>query len=232
MIECPQCHSVLKKEFINNSVFFPCPQCLRPTQAFVFPALFQKPKIPEAPQPLIIEAQANCFYHPDKKAAIVCSSCGRFLCSLCDIEFDQNNHVCASCLQSGARKKRIPNVDSEAICYDKIAFAVAAYPILIWFVTFITAPAAIFLSLRYWNTKSMTGSKARFIFAIIFALVQIFLWFFVINGIRKAHLNHRHPLGGSSYSSGPKDSTKNNSNEKIEPLKGYLQRHPWIKDNT
>ena len=178
MIECPQCHAVLKKELINNSDFFPCPQCRHSIRALVFPAFFQKPKIVEPPQPVVLDDQSNCFYHPDKKAVIVCTACGRFLCSLCDIELNEE-HLCPACLQSGTRKKKIRNVDSEIVCYDKIAFAVAVYPIITFIFTLITAPIAVFLSLRYWNTKSLSGSRARFVLAILFGLVQITGWYFL-----------------------------------------------------
>jgi hypothetical protein len=188
MIECPQCHSALQKEFINNSDFLPCLKCHQLIQAIVFPALFQEPKVPATAESLIIADQANCFYHPDKKATIPCSFCGRFLCALCDIEFDQQ-HLCPSCLQAGTRKKKISNIDSETVCYDKIAFAVATYPIILFFLTLITAPIALFLSLRYWNTKSLTGSKARFVFAILIGLIQIIGWYFLFkHGFR--HTKH------------------------------------------
>ncbi|MBF0570817.1 MAG: B-box zinc finger protein [Candidatus Omnitrophica bacterium] len=190
MIECPQCHSILKKEFINNSDFLSCLQCHQLIQVVAFPVLFQKPKVSEAAQPLIIDDQSNCFYHPDKKAIILCSSCGRFLCSLCDIEFDKQ-HLCPACLQSGTRKKRIHNIDNDIVCYDKIAFAVAVYPIITFIFTLITAPIAVYLSIRYWNTKSLTGSKARFVFAILIGLAQIIGWYFLFtHGFR--HPRHHH----------------------------------------
>jgi len=191
MIECPQCHSALQKEFINNSAFSPCPQCHQPIQALVFPALFYEPKAVGSAQPLVIDGQANCFYHPDKKAVILCSACGRFLCALCDIELDQQ-HLCPACLQSGTRKKKIRNIDSEVVCYDKIAFAVAFFPILFFYLTLITAPIAVYLSVRYWNTRSLTGSKARFVLAILMGLAQITGWYFFFKFIANHHTHFRH----------------------------------------
>ena len=150
-------------------------------------AVIEEPKAAVAAEPLLINDQANCFYHPDKKAIILCSSCGRFLCALCDIEFDQE-HLCPACLQSGTRKKKIRNVDSEVVCHDKIAFAVAVYPIITFIFTIITAPIALYLSIRYWNTKSLTGSKARLVFAFFIAVVQIIFWFFAFKtGFRRHH---------------------------------------------
>ena len=178
MIECPQCHAHLKREFVNSNDFLQCPQCRRSIEVFIFPALFQQPKPFIAAQPLIIDDQANCYYHPDKKAVILCASCGRFLCSLCDIEFDQE-HLCPACLQSGTRKKKIRNIDSEEICYDKIAFAVAVYPIITFVFTLITAPIAVYLSIRYWNTRSLSGSKFRFVFAFLIGSAQIIGWYFL-----------------------------------------------------
>jgi len=186
MIECPQCHLTLKTGLINNADFSSCPQCHSSIQVLVFPALFEKPKDSPAAELLLVGDQANCFYHPNKKAMIPCSSCGRFLCALCDIEFDQE-HLCPACLQSGARKKKITNIDSETTCYDKIAFMVATVPILTVFFTIITAPMAIYIAIRYWNRKSLTGSRVRMVFAILIALVEIVVWFFIFKSIFTRH---------------------------------------------
>jgi len=62
--------------------------------------------------------------------------------------------------------------------YDSLALSLALVPMLIFYLTFITAPAALFIALRYWNAPRsiVHRSKIRLIFAIIIASLQIIGW--------------------------------------------------------
>ena len=124
--------------------------------------------------------EASCFYHPQKKAVVPCDSCGRFLCALCDVEL-HDEHLCPNCLESGRKKGNLKHLDKERILYDNIALRVAIYPLILfffWFVTIITAPAAIVLSIWYWKRPSsvLPRTKIRFILAILIAFAQIGAW--------------------------------------------------------
>lgn len=124
-----------------------------------------------------VQGQAECFYHPGKKAVVPCSSCGRLLCTLCEIPFDGKS-LCTNCLKSGRDKKKITSMEKSRVLYDSLALNLALWPILtIWF-TFITAPAVVFVVLRYWNAPSsiLPRTKFRFILAMLLAIAQIVGW--------------------------------------------------------
>lgn len=143
----------------------------------VFPALFRKQAFGISGETLLEDGEASCFYHPKKKAVIPCSACGRFLCALCDVEFN-DQHLCPSCLETGKRKRKIKNLENQWTLYDSIALALAIFPMLFIFATILTAPMAIFMSIRYWNapTSIIPRTKVRFIFAVIIAGLQMIGW--------------------------------------------------------
>jgi hypothetical protein len=127
------------------------------------------------------DVEASCFYHPDKQAVTTCSNCGRFLCSLCDIELN-NRHMCPACLESGKKKRRIKDLENHRFRYDKLVLLLALLPILLWPFTLITAPLTVIIAIKYWNAPSSIIKKSRFrlILALIPAGIQIVAWSFVI----------------------------------------------------
>ena len=128
-------------------------------------------------EPLLLDNEAGCFYHPGKKAEVPCSRCGRFLCQLCDVELD-DDHICPSCLETGKKKRSIKSLENHRTMYDSIALALALYPLLIFWITCITAPMVIFMVIRYWKAPSsiIPRTKIRFISAFVMASIQIAGW--------------------------------------------------------
>ncbi len=173
---CTQCHTPISAQYYNTSDLIPCPSCHVPIKIDVFPALsrgLQPGKAGEA----LMDDQASCFYHPQKKAVIPCDHCGRFLCALCDVELG-GKHLCPTCLQSGKKKGRIINLDRHRLLYDGIALRLALFPMItIWFTT-VTAPMALYLAIRHWKspTSLIRRTKIRFILAIALSGLQIFAW--------------------------------------------------------
>ena len=41
-----------------------------------------------------LDGEASCYFHAHKRAAVPCDGCGRFLCSLCDLNFFSDEGVC------------------------------------------------------------------------------------------------------------------------------------------
>ena len=70
-----------------------------------------------------------------------------------------------------------------------MALALAIYPLIIFYFTIITAPAALFIALRHWNSPSslIPRTKIRLVVAIVFALLEIAGWgvgtFFLVRSI-------------------------------------------------
>jgi len=150
----------------------------------VFPALFRPPPPPVSADPALAEGEASCFHHAAKRAVSACSQCGRFLCALCTVELNGAN-FCPACLESGASKKKIRNLENYRTLWDSIALGAGAAP-LVFFVPmlyfwFLTGPLALFVSIRYWNAplSIVPRYKWRFIVAILLALVQLILFGFM-----------------------------------------------------
>src|SRR5947207_4967285 len=176
-VRCTQCQAVLVDGAFNQSELWPCPGCGAELQVEVFPALFRPFTPGRAGEAVMLEGESTCFYHPSKKAVRPCEGCGRFLCALCDCEL-HGQHFCPTCLEVGRTKRKIKSLENERTLYDSIALTLAIAPLVIFYLTFITAPAALFVAFRYWNAPRsiVHRSKIRLILAIIFASLQIFGW--------------------------------------------------------
>jgi hypothetical protein len=141
---------VLGAEYFNQPAWLACPSCATELRLRVFPALFREEQVTPA-EPVLVAGEAGCFYHPEKKAAVVCDACGRFLCALCDVDFD-GRHLCPSCLQAGRQKGRIAKLQLTRTRHDRIALVLAVAPLLIFYFTLLTAPAALFYACWHWKS--------------------------------------------------------------------------------
>jgi len=172
----------------NASVQAACPQCAAAIQAEVFPALFRPAGVGLQGEDVLTADESTCFYHPAKKAVIACESCGRFLCSLCDINFG-GKHLCPRCIETGANKGKMETLKNDATHFDSIAVTVAIVGMLIFYLSFITAPIAIYMSIRYWNTQQSVFPRGRWRLAaaMVLALASLaIMGFFIVAIILKA----------------------------------------------
>lgn len=177
MISCTRCKSPLGAEVLNTFAPTPCPACEEPIRADVYPALFRKLPSGRSGVPLQGEEEASCFYHPAKKAAVACSACGRFLCALCDVEFN-DRHLCPACLEKGKAKRKIKNLENRRVCYDTVALSIALISMLFVWPTILSAPIVLFMVIHYWGAPSsiIPRSKIRFVLAFGIASLQIVGW--------------------------------------------------------
>lgn len=144
----------------------------------VFPAMFMPPSVPTAAEMAAGIGDATCFYHSSKKASAPCSQCGRFLCALCSVELS-GAVWCPECIEAGRTRKRVVNLENQRTLHDSIALALATLPAVLISPPIITAPAALFLSIFYWNKPTSIvrrHTKVRLVLAIILALIQIGFW--------------------------------------------------------
>jgi len=163
----------------------PCPYCEKPLEGVVF-AAFQRPVAQgRAAEAVVTVEEAACFYHAQSRAVWPCDVCGRFLCSLCDIEM-HGQHVCPPCLNSGRKKPQLSHVDGDRILYGGIALMIALVPLLaLYFVTIITGPLSIFVALYGWKKpRSLVGNgNSSFYVAILLGLLQTAVWAWIIIAI-------------------------------------------------
>jgi hypothetical protein len=182
-LNCPKCFSLLPERLLNLPEFESCPNCRTSIQAEVFPSLFRPIEKGPAGEAILTDQEASCFHHPEKRAVVVCTACGRFLCSLCDCEL-HGLHYCPGCLETGKTKGKIKSLQTGRTRYDSIALALALYPILTVYFTLICAPIALFLVVRHWNTPRgpTNPTRARLITAGVIALLELAAWtiFFIV----------------------------------------------------
>ncbi|MCP4403169.1 MAG: hypothetical protein GY801_38415 [bacterium] len=177
VIKCPKCRKVLSGEQFDRAELSACPSCKRLVQVQTFPVFFSKTTVGSVGESLMSDDEAGCFYHPHKRAIVHCQQCGRFLCALCDIEIS-GQHLCAACLESGKKKGKLKNLENHRTLYDSVALRLSLYPLLLFYPTFISAPATIFVAIRYWKTPGsiVRRSKVRFVVAIVIAILEIVAW--------------------------------------------------------
>lgn len=137
----------------------------------LFPAAFE-PLHPVTADPIVDPDEASCFYHPSRRAAVPCDTCGRFLCTLCQIEIGDRK-LCPMCLETGRLNHSIQSLETRRILYDNIALGVAVVPaVLIWPVIF-SAPTALFLAIRYWRAPGSIVRRSRLRFGLAIALASL-----------------------------------------------------------
>lgn len=180
LISCPQCKAALISDGFNRDDFTPCATCAAPLQVEIFPALFRPPAEIRTGEAVMMEGEAGCFYHPQKKAVQPCESCGRFLCALCDCEH-LGQHLCPTCLEAGRAKGKIKSLEHTRTRYDNIALALTVWPIVPpillvgIYLTPLTAPMALYVAIRHW--KSPLGltqsSRWRLVAAMILATLEL-----------------------------------------------------------
>ena len=96
---------------------------------------------------------------------------------MCDCELN-GQHLCPTCLETGKKKGKLRSLQNHRMLYDNAALALAVLPLLIFYFTIVTAPMALYLSIRHWNTPSslIPRTKMRFVLAILLASLQIVGW--------------------------------------------------------
>lgn len=177
-VHCPHCATVVPPSYFNAPVPGLCPACATPLRVRVFPALLRPMAQGSSGERITVEGQAACFYHPSKTAHVPCDGCGRFVCALCDVEL-HGQHLCPSCIESGRRKGALTTLENKRVLWDNIAMTTAIGPLLIWPLTIVSAPTAIFLALYGWRKpRSLVPRRAslNFIAAIVFAFLIIAGW--------------------------------------------------------
>ncbi len=182
MVPCSKCSAPLRKDSFDGGQPVRCPGCGSILRIDAYPALtYFPPDFSELPTEKK-EGEANCFFHGSKRAEVACSSCGRFLCALCDMEVG-GNHICPVCLETGKRKRKIVNLENERTLYDRIALSTAVFPMLLLWPTILTAPAAVFISVRFWKAPGslLKRNRWRFVAAFGIASLQICGWLFVLS---------------------------------------------------
>ncbi len=180
-VRCPSCGAPLPGKGYNAAAPITCRHCEAELQVEAFPALFRAPSPLRAGEALESGTEASCFYHPQKKAAVICAVCGRFLCSLCEVKL-AGRCLCPACIDSGRQNDGIAELVTERTLHDGIALSIAILPMLFFFATVVTAPIAIYFAIRHWRTPGsiLPRTRIRSVAAIVIALLQLAGWVTVL----------------------------------------------------
>jgi hypothetical protein len=180
LLKCDKCHATVFPDNFGIGQFASCPNCQSSLAVEVFPAILKSPSAATA-QPLLVEGESSCFFHPEKKAAVVCEGCGRFLCGLCDLELS-GKHLCPTCLEAGQKKSKFKDLENSRMLWDHLSVTVALLPLLFVWTSILGAPVALYLVLRYRNAPCSITGKSRLMFAAaaIFALLEMGGWAIVL----------------------------------------------------
>jgi hypothetical protein len=184
LLTCPKCNVPLPENVLIAERLEPCPTCNVPVQAKIYSAFFKPVEQGSVGEAIVVEGEASCYYHPQKRAAIHCGSCGRFVCALCDVELN-GEHICPACLESGQKKGKLTELENKRMLWDSAAFSLAVAPLFVWPLTLLTAPAAVILAIYAWNKPSsiIGRTRARIYLAILIGLLQIAGWVLLFTGI-------------------------------------------------
>jgi len=182
-LNCPNCSAALPVWVLKAKPAGMCPGCNSDLEIQVFPAFLARDPI--APAGLAIaEGQASCYNHATRRAAASCHQCGRFLCALCQIDLDGVTW-CPTCLEAGVTQRKLTAMENHRTLYDSIALATATLPAILIYTSVVSAPLAIFISLRYWKRPSslVPRNKWRLVLALVLSLLQLLLLAALVVGV-------------------------------------------------
>jgi uncharacterized paraquat-inducible protein A len=188
---CPTCKTEFSIEPGTTEVAANCPNCGTFVEAYFLPAFFRPVETGAAPSALVDQTEASCFYHPQKQAVRVCDGCGRMICSLCSIELGAE-HLCPNCIAAGRKKGKLTTLEDRRVRYDSIALSLGIFSFLFYVLAIVLAPAALYISIRHWNSPgSLLGrSRGRFVVAIILASCALLIWIAMVS-VLVWHSPHR-----------------------------------------
>jgi hypothetical protein len=167
-----------------------CPDCGTEHQVNIFPAMLRV--APSAQPESAADGEATCFDHPSSRAIASCAQCGRFVCPLCVVEV-RNNNYCPSCVAAGLSNGTAglsKTAGSARVSYDTIALAIALGPLLLFPITILTGPVAVYFAFRYWKRPLalMHRNRWRFVAAILIGLLEVggLSWLILYSLLRRA----------------------------------------------
>jgi len=101
-----------------------------------------------------MEGEAVCFFHPSNRAALPCDSCGRFICTICDLKVG-SRHLCPTCLGNGLGKQKLPEIIPRRFLWSSASLWLGLLPlvaiIFTWPVLIMTGASTIIITLVGWN---------------------------------------------------------------------------------
>ncbi len=174
-VQCPQCRQPLdphRCQGLERPVR--CGHCRTQVHVVLFPAFARGAETGGFGHPLRDPQEAACFFHPSKQAEKTCELCGRFICGMCDTA-EGGAPVCATCFDREIAAGAYPR---DVLNPGGLALVLAFLPLLLFPLTLMTAPMALYLAVAGWRKSGVLvgSSRGRLALAGVLALVQIVGW--------------------------------------------------------
>lgn len=165
-----------------------CISCHRESSIAAFPALVKNgaPKPPTLSVDPPAPGEAACYYSPNRRATKECSHCGVLISDIWAAQWGSET-VCLKCLEHLRGQGKDERFESRRILWDNVALVLTLVPLtfVFWMFAFLTAPAALFIGLRHWNSPRslVPRSRARLVVALLLAFAQVGGAVFVVLGL-------------------------------------------------
>lgn len=179
-LSCPRCQRVLDAGSWHDEHSGRCVRCSAEFEFFPFRALVAV-RASHAAQAVVVAEESVCFFHAENRAEAVCEECGRLLCPVCAINLG-GKKICPTCISSSKTSPSAQLVRERSLP-DNLALTLAVLPLLIWPFTLVTAPVALWFSIRGWKHPGSVVrgvGRVRLILASLIAGVQIAVWLFFL----------------------------------------------------
>lgn len=196
IVRCAACQALIPDRIFREGQAVECPSCERSMRSVLLPALYRSPlaAVPEAPGGPPGEGETACFYDPARKATGACDHCGVFVSEAWSAKWGTQT-VCLKCLDQLRSKTKDQRFEGSRKLWDNIALGAALGPYamaamlaasvlglifisLPLLATAVTAPAAIFIAIRFWSAPRSLVPRgvARLVIALTVSLLTIAAW--------------------------------------------------------
>lgn len=181
-LTCGSCRSPIAPERLGMDATLACEACGAPHLGEVFPAFHRERPAGATGEDVEAAGEATCFTHSRKRAVGACGRCGAFVCRLCELSI-AGERLCPRCLDTGVAKGTIPRLETGRLLHGRIALSLATLPLLVFYFTLLTAPAAIFVAIRFWKAPRslVRPSRAGHVVAVVLGLAQLVGWAFLVS---------------------------------------------------
>lgn len=166
-VTCPKCgdpHLTGLEPAGARSV--PCPSCRTAVEVVAFGREAGAGRAGGGAAMHAVDGDAGCFFCEGFKATDVCSSCGRFICGRCRVDW-AGRTVCMTCVHAQREVRGDDGFQSRRTIYDNLALSVLVWPLVLvpfygLFFTAMAAPVTMFWVVRHWNSPRGIIPRGRF----------------------------------------------------------------------
>lgn len=178
VLPCPSCKRSYEALDWIDANHCRCLKCQEDFDFFPFPALVATTEVAK-PQAVAVAEDSTCFFHSVNQAEKVCDGCGRFLCAVCAVPFNGKT-VCPNCI-ANSKKSDDASLVASRFLPGSTALALALVPMVVWPITLVTSPIALYFSISGWRKPQSLVRPGRWKHVVggLIALLQVCGWIYL-----------------------------------------------------